>query len=932
MTAEMIGEFITAISEEIAAVKKKAESSGIRLSLGELLEQANGIYMYQFSAKRDLGTLDLAAVPQLEINGKLHECTIVGIEGKQITLTITESAGSRVNLARLVLSQTAMHQLLIDRFTDALANSSLSQFDFADKIFNGYCEKVCETPAKVEQLNAARKSNASQIKAICNSFSQSLAVIWGPPGTGKTKTIARAVEAHLQAGRRVLLVSLANNAVDSALEAIAELLQESYYAKGQLVRLGIPRSTSLCQRFPLVLPRAQITSEQSALSEKKCVLETKRSTLKKRLDDCKQLSNLSKQIEKQKEAIRSSKSITFAADVAKSYTSIMAEIYQMNSLIAEAREIINDVELHEPERAVVESKLKYLINHRDSRQPIAEELRVKLNCSFNAESDRVKEGELQLNELATSLGISPIAAEKEIAAVRRKIDSISESLNTLRTTEPKSEREILSSARLVATTLAKTFAGSVLDCEKFDVLVVDEASMVPMPQLYWALGKTTKGATIVGDFMQLPPIVQSQEKLATKWIRRCIFDQLKIGTIDNAKESDLISLLDTQYRMNPSIANISSELFYGALVKNAESTEILGFVDCLTQSDKSAIVIDTSDINPICIQNDGRTNHQSAKITERICEQLRREHPTKTIAVVTPYRAQSELLESRLRTAGLGKEIPVGTVHKFQGLESDIVIFDCVDGTGSRGSMLNDMNQNSNAHVLLNVALTRARSKFIIIANAQYFENSIPESGVFPRMLNLLRECGSQITAEQLNEILPAEPGSRMIEQKRDSAPVPNGASAIFNEVSFWETFFRDLNQAEKSVFLCSPYVTRHRSAQIAPMLEQLIKNGLSVTILTRPPGSHSSNMIEGATEVLEQLREGGADIIEKENIHQKLAVIDDVICWHGSLNILSHRDTAESMTRVEGTDFASQLLKSIEPGELGSNSDEAALCAALSE
>jgi hypothetical protein len=49
----------------------------------------------------------------------------------------------------------------------------------------------------------------------------------------------------------------------------------------------------------------------------------------------------------------------------------------------------------------------------------------------------------------------------------------------------------------------------------------------------------------------------------------------------------------------------------------------------------------------------------------------------------------------------------------------------------------------------------------------------------------------------------------------------------------------------------------------------------------------------------------------------------NEVVCWHGSLNILSHLDTEESMTRIEGTDFASQLLKSIECGELVDRTNE---------
>jgi hypothetical protein len=96
--------------------------------------------------------------------------------------------------------------------------------------------------------------NASQIRAIENSFANSLAVIWGPPGTGKTRTIARAVEAHLRAGRLVLLVSHANLAVDAALEDIAEQLETTFYAQSKLLRLSATPNESLLNRFPLLSP------------------------------------------------------------------------------------------------------------------------------------------------------------------------------------------------------------------------------------------------------------------------------------------------------------------------------------------------------------------------------------------------------------------------------------------------------------------------------------------------------------------------------------------------------------------------------------------------------------------------------------------------------------------------------------------------------
>ncbi|HAG11921.1 MAG TPA: hypothetical protein DCK76_11250 [Desulfotomaculum sp.] len=96
--------------------------------------------------------------------------------------------------------------------------------------------------------------NKSQEEAIKTAFSKSTSIIWGPPGTGKTKTIARLVEAHINAGRRVLLVSHANTAVDEALENIAEHLKTTpFYQEGKLIRLGICHKKNLEDNYPLVI-------------------------------------------------------------------------------------------------------------------------------------------------------------------------------------------------------------------------------------------------------------------------------------------------------------------------------------------------------------------------------------------------------------------------------------------------------------------------------------------------------------------------------------------------------------------------------------------------------------------------------------------------------------------------------------------------------
>jgi superfamily I DNA and/or RNA helicase len=117
-----------------------------------------------------------------------------------------------------------------------------------------------------------------------------------------------------------------------------------------------------------------------------------------------------------------------------------------------------------------------------------------------------------------------------------------------------------------------------------------------------------------------------------------------------------------------------------------------------------------------------------------------------SIGVITPYNEQAKLIGKIMRELGLKKELAESsTVHRFQGQERDLVILDTTDAAPLRPGVL--LNDPVTAVNLLNVSLSRARGKLIVIADIAYFDHGAP-SGQIARLLKEIRRVGVCTTAD----------------------------------------------------------------------------------------------------------------------------------------------------------------------------------------
>ena len=254
---------------------------------------------------------------------------------------------------------------------------------------------------------------------------------------------------------------------------------------------------------------------------------------------------------------------------------------------------------------------------------------------------------------------------------------------------------------------------------EFDLVIIDEAGRALPAELVIPLLRARK-AIIIGDQQQLPPvidpilfdeeIIELDERAVSENELFChsFFERL----YNNAPEESKI-MLDTQYRMPALIGTIISALFYNGKLKNGKGTEARKSI--LFSSSLSFINYDGDESYHESTAGDGITNHLEAEHALNLVKKIRRKDKSCTIALITPYRGQRDLIRSLFLTEKhfyQDQNIEIDTIDAFQGNEADVVIF-CMTRAKNRTAFFNDDKR-------LNVALSRARQELIILGKLQY--------------------------------------------------------------------------------------------------------------------------------------------------------------------------------------------------------------------
>jgi superfamily I DNA and/or RNA helicase len=232
---------------------------------------------------------------------------------------------------------------------------------------------------------------------------------------------------------------------------------------------------------------------------------------------------------------------------------------------------------------------------------------------------------------------------------------------------------------------------------------------------------------MVGDPRQLPPIVQSDDVDVRRAIGRNVFEV----TVPDPMGSPIVAMLDVQYRMHPDIGALVGALFYGGRLVHAAA----GVDEIAARAPFPGRAVAIVDVKSTCERSQkgsSRVNLTSAERTADLALEAVRAGTT-SVAVITPYAAQAAEIRRMLAARRIGDSVECSTIHRFQGRECDVVLIDLVDAHPMRPSAL-----VADAPNLLNVSISRARGKLVVVADVGYFQTVDPD-GLVASMLRAAR-------------------------------------------------------------------------------------------------------------------------------------------------------------------------------------------------
>ncbi|MGI5336747.1 caspase, EACC1-associated type [Streptomyces sp. CA-181903] len=655
--------------------------------------------------------------------------------------------------AEAMATQALVDNLLqISTRTEQIAGTAL------DALLNGGAGQPSTTTAAAADpvtLIAPGPCNESQEQVISSAMTRPLTVATGPPGTGKSEVVTAVVTTCVAAGQSVLVASTNNEAVDVVAQRCDAI------APGLLMRTGnaeaLEREAAKLERLlaePVEAPRRGSATVGGELRNARRTADRLRAEAAHRVGEEARLLELLRDREERAAALELPLSLlegAWAADAdgvaalgrwaERARKTAVARWWQLGAwrrgraltaLAGAGAEHLEDAGPAWPEwvtgRPVPPELLESLAEIVSVERAVRELVR------RHGEWDERGLGEARLAAAEALSGLSAELSRAQSAeALGRAGGLMNQRLQALRrrSGHQRSQKNLMSRIKgwAVSTHSVRQLE---LTPKLFDLVVIDEASQCSIPSVLPLLFRARR-ALIIGDPMQLGhiPGVSPQQERQARLRAGLSAAQLEhhrltyhVHSSYHAAEQqgDSALLLDEHYRCHPRIADVVNRHCYGGRLRvltdvrrQAPAHDPVGAAD-------PAPVLGWADVpsGESARGGDGRSwrNAVEAEAVRRVVEGLLTGlPPDATVGVVTPFRAQKEMLARMWRD---DDRVRVGTVHAFQGGQRDVMVLSPVAAPNTPPRTTHWVASQVN---LWNVAVTRARSQLITVGDRAFWQD-----------------------------------------------------------------------------------------------------------------------------------------------------------------------------------------------------------------
>jgi hypothetical protein len=926
---ELAGWFAEAVRAELTELEKNGSDQRYELHAGQRVTSEKLPYaIYRFVLA------DNTLVPEdssgtIEVEGSQFKASVVAQESSRVDVQIdgAEVLGAFVARAILLVDDLSLLRKLVE-VLEAVSSGAEPVSPLTTAIFHPKSDGAFKL--SLPAMPALDRVTGEQRTVIEQACASEITFVWGPPGTGKTYVIAHLIAALVARGERVLMASHTHAAVDQSMYETVKrangtgsdkpgpLADSDLERDGEIVRLGrVPSDSKVPEsvRLENIVERKahEIQSEISELQRKAGPLSAKRANLNAQLGEWERLDELKQRLQDTER--RLSETVGLEKRRAVEQAQALARVHERKEQVDKAGQA-----WFFRARRVEKTRNALAAAERDS--VIACKF-VKDSAASTRDAGRSTESlQSETKTQADTCARLPAAEtlKQQIVPLATELDELERRLTELKTRLDALEKEVITNARVVAATLTKCYVGDQLDGQSFDALIVDEISMALPPLLFVAARRALRRVILVGDFKQLPPIVRSDNELTNERLRKDVFHLAGIAHELEPTNHPALARLRQQRRMLPPIADAARYISYTSegLVDHPEVLQRPQPNWLSVFPGNALIVVDTADLHCWCGRQAGslsRFNLYSAQIAVELAAMAAAAIPRSVltdappVGIVTPYAAQRRLLSRLVQGLDLTAWVAAGTVHTFQGGEADLIIFDTVLDEPYWTARLCNPNQSKEVKRDLNVALTRAKSKFVLVGSSEWLNHHAKPTSGLGQIWQYMKDHADLVSAQDLVEggfagrVADSDAGTYCI-------PVKAGTPVLepLNENTFFDRFSSDLNAAKVSVFGYVAFFGTYRWPKVEPLFRAALERGVEVTLMTPPPSEAKNEWyVEKAIHSLRQL---GAVVVAATGLHGKDVIIDARVLYTGSLNVASHRGTEENVHRIESSEYASVCLE----------------------